>query len=182
MIVRCKNKAKKIRNNKQKTKKEKEKYKVIVVPHSSHVDTIAQFLKAADVKVMSKAGKSVGQILKGKCSQEHENSSVYMIPCTGCNKPYYGETGRSLKVRLKEHQKDIQYQRDKTIVKHSNECDALPNWKNAKNIAENIDKNTRIAIEAAVLEVQDCMNPKTGRISLAETAAKLILAVHPLNM
>ena len=182
MIVKCKNKAKKIRSNKRKTKKEQKKKKVIVVPHSSHVETIAQFLKAADVAVVSRAGKSLGQILKGRCKLEHENSSVYMIPCTGCYKPYYGETGRGLKVRLKEHQKDIQYQRDKTIVKHSNECDALPNWKNAKNIAENIDKNTRIAIEAAILEVQDCMNPKTGRISLAETAAKLILAVHALDM
>ena len=42
-------------------------------------------------------------------------------------------------------------------MKHSNECDALPNWRNARCIKENIDKTTRIALEAAVLEVAECM-------------------------
>ena len=73
-------------------------------------------------------------------------------------------------------------QRDKTIVKHSQECGALPKWEDARSVKENIDKQTRIAIEAAVLEVKECMNPKTGRISLSETAAKLMLTVHKLNL
>ena len=182
MIIRCKRKATKIRSNKSKEKREKKKCKVIVVPHSQHVNTIAQFLKPADVIIVSRVGEKVGQILKGNNKQNNEKSIVYKIPCNGCTKPYYGETGRSLDVRLKEHRKDIQYQRDKTIVKHSQECGALPKWEDARSVKENIDKQTRIAIEAAVLEVKECMNPKTGRISLSETAAKLMLTVHKLNL
>ena len=92
--------------------------------------------------------------MKGNNKQNNEKSIVYKIPFNGCTKPYYGETGRSLDVRLKEHRKDIQYQRDKTIVKHSQECGALPKWEDAGSVKENIDKQTRIAIEAAVLEVK----------------------------
>ena len=152
-----------------------------MVPDSRHVDTIRNFLRPADIAVVSKTGKTLGQVVKGREKGKHENSIVYKIPCNGCYKPYYGETGRSLKVRLKEHKHDLRHQRPKTIVKHSHECGALPDWDNAGSIKENINKQTRIAIEAAVLEVKECMNPKTGRISLAETAAKLILAIHNLE-
>ena len=87
-----------------------------------------------------------------------------------------------MNTRLMEHKKDIQYQRPKTIVKHSTECGALPDWRGARSVKENIDKKTRIALEAAVLEVQDCMNPKTGRITLSETASKIIMAIHKLDV
>ena len=179
MIVRCKQKARKIRSGRP--RRDKKKDKIIVVPDSKHVDTIRNFLRPADIAVVSKTGKTLGQVVKGREKGKHENSIVYKIPCNGCYKPYYGETGRSLKVRLKEHKHDLRHQRPKTIVKHSHECGALPDWDNAGSIKENINKQTRIAIEAAVLEVKECMNPKTGRISLAETAAKLILAIHNLE-
>ena len=180
MIVKCRIKAKRIRNNRQ--EKDKKYKKVIVVPHSRHVGIIANFLKQADVIVVSKAGKNIGDIVKDSHKHQHEHSFVYKIPCTGCSKPYYGETGRSLNTRLMEHKKDIQYQRPKTIVKHSTECGALPDWRGARSVKENIDKKTRIALEAAVLEVQDCMNPKTGRITLSETASKIIMAIHKLDV
>ena len=64
MIVRCKNKAKTFRAKKSKEKRDKKKSKVIVVPHSQHVSTIAQFLKPADVIIVSRVGKNVGQIVK----------------------------------------------------------------------------------------------------------------------
>ena len=179
MIVRCKAKASKIRRQKSKTE-ERKKLKVVVVPHSEHVDTIAHFLKGTEVALVSKTGRNIGHIVKNSHKSSHEHSLVYKIPCTGCTKPYYGETGRSLQVRLNEHRKDVQYQRPKTIVKHTHDCGALPNWNGAHSIKENINKQTRIAVEAAVLEVRECMNPKTGRITLAETAAKLILSVHHL--
>ena len=182
MLTRCRQKAKKIRGNTQiKDKKDKKGYKVVVVPDSKHLNTIAHFLKPANVVVLGRAGRNIGQSIRRGTKQINEQSIVYKIPCRGCPKPYYGETGRGLNVRLKEHRKDLQYQRPKTIVKHSHECGALPDWERAKSIKENIDKKTRIALEAAVLEVKDCMNPRTGRITLSETASKVILAMHDMN-
>ena len=37
-------------------------------------------------------------------------------------------------------------------VKHSQECGVLLKWEDARSVKENIDKQTRIANEAAVLE------------------------------
>ena len=167
--------------HRKKDKKDKKGHKVVVVPDSKHVNTIAQFLKPANVVVLGRAGRNIGQSIRRGTKQINEQSIVYKIPCRGCPKPYYGETGRGLNVRLKEHRKDLQYQRPKTIVKHSHECGALPDWERAKSIKENIDKKTRIALEAAVLEVKDCMNPRTGRITLSETASKVILAMHDMD-
>ena len=182
MLTRCKQKAKKIREGSQKRdKKDKKGYKVIVVPDSKHVNTIARFLKPADVVVLGRAGRSIGQSIRRGTKQMNEQSIVYKIPCRGCPKPYYGETGRGLNIRLKEHRKDVQYQRPKTIVKHSHECGALPDWDKAKSVKENIDKKTRIALEAAILEVKECINPRTGRITLSETASKVILAMHDMD-
>ena len=179
-LARCKQKAKKIRDNR--SVKDKKNKKVIVVPYSRHVETISRFLKPADVIVIGKTGRNIGQIVKEKNKIENEHSIVYRIPCKGCLKPYYGETGRSLDIRLKEHKKDLQFQRPKTIVKHSHECGFLPDWDRAGSIKDNIDKATRIALEAAVLEVKDCMNPKTGRITLSESASKLLLVMHKIDV
>ena len=47
---------------------------------------------------------------------------VYVISCTTCNKRYIGETGRTLDDRIREHLKDIQYNRDnKTVARHFNQ-------------------------------------------------------------
>ena len=48
----------------------------------------------------------------------------------------------------------MQFQRPKTIVKHSHERRFLPDLEMAGSVKENIDKATRIALEAAVLEVK----------------------------
>ena len=52
----------------------------------------------------------------------------------------------------------------------------------AGSIKEDIDKRTRIAFEAAVLEVKDCMNPRMGRITLSETASKLLLVMYKIDV
>jgi len=51
-----------------------------------------------------------------------------------------------------------------------------------KCVKEQINKKTRIVLEAAIMEVQDCMNPKTRRITLSEMILKLILAIHKLDV
>ena len=47
-------------------------------------------------------------------------SGVYKIDCMNCDKFYIGETGRSLKTRIKEHQNDIKYNKPASgIVEHT---------------------------------------------------------------
>ena len=51
---------------------------------------------------------------------EHQQKGVYKVTCS-CGLNYIGETGRSLKVRLKEHGADIRNQRIRTsaLAEHS---------------------------------------------------------------
>ena len=48
-------------------------------------------------------------------------SGVYRIPCSDCSSVYIGETGRSFKTRLKEHQSNCRAQRNTSsaVVDHS---------------------------------------------------------------
>ena len=41
---------------------------------------------------------------------------------------------------MSEHRKDLKNKRPKTIVNHSHECGALPAWRGAKSIMQNMDK------------------------------------------
>jgi len=53
--------------------------------------------------------------LKDKVSKEDTAECVYKIPCKNCQKVYIGETGRSFRVRMKEHQKEVELQEGKEI-------------------------------------------------------------------
>ena len=43
---------------------------------------------------------------------------VYLLTCSVCQKQYVGETKRQFLVRYKEHSKDLEYNREKPIVRH----------------------------------------------------------------
>ena len=47
---------------------------------------------------------------------------VYVICCTKCAKLYIGKTGRTLDTHFKGHWVDIEYHRDKSVAKHSNQA------------------------------------------------------------
>ena len=46
-------------------------------------------------------------LCKNKAKTSHQNNAVYEIPCKNCKKIYVGESGRDLKIRIKEHKTNI---------------------------------------------------------------------------
>jgi hypothetical protein len=64
------------------------------------------------------------------------HKGVYSIPCS-CGKVYIGETGRSMKIRLKEHNVDIKWNRThkSSLAEHSLKTSHLVCLENAKIIA-----------------------------------------------
>ena len=57
----------------------------------------------------------MGEILKYKKNTEkNENSVVYKVLCARCPRAYYGETGRGLHTRLREHRADLRHRRSST--------------------------------------------------------------------
>ena len=77
------------------------------------------------------------------------------IPWGGCHKNYVGETGRGLKTRLAEHQRDVrEHQLSNAMVLHMEESDHLPRWEGAAMLQECAGKQLRRATEAAYIKKQ----------------------------
>ena len=89
---------------------------------------------------------------------------------------YFGESGRGLTTRLKEHQADLRHHRlSNALVVHAEQTDHLPNWDEASALHTGFSNLERRAIEAAYIATQDNLNTSSGFFRLATPAAQHIL-------
>ena len=104
------------------------------------------------------------------------DSVVYRIPCGVCASVYYGESGRGLPTRLKEHKADLRHHRlSNALVAHAERTDHLPNWTRAAVVHKNLTRQARRTIEAAYVTVEDTLNMSASVIRLAGPTSHLIL-------
>ena len=83
---------------------------------------------------------------------------VYKIPCKGCSSSYFGETGRGLEIRLKEHQRAYRDMADNSaLVKHSWRNDHQINWKEASIIYKDKNVGNRRLVEGAFINIGNSM-------------------------
>jgi hypothetical protein len=81
---------------------------------------IARTLRKFNINVAFKSRNTLGKWLKHKdaspdvANDKCEACGVYKIKCRSCQNAYIGQTGRSFKVRFKEHINDIVNNRSKT--------------------------------------------------------------------
>ncbi|XP_069984507.1 uncharacterized protein [Penaeus vannamei] len=79
-----------------------------------------------------------------KQPEDNPNSAVYRIPCSGCDKAYFGETGRGFNTRINEHRADVRHHRaSNAMAVHVDEPGHLPNWKEAEIIHGGTNKNRK---------------------------------------
>ena len=78
-----------------------------------------------------------------------QNGIVYKIPCE-CGRVHISETARSMRERIKEHDRDIRFARTQTsaVVEHANETGHIPVWCKAKFIGRDPYWYTRRVKEA----------------------------------
>ena len=77
---------------------------------------------------------------------------VYKIPCKDCSLNYFGETGRGLSVRLKEHQRDYGNMSNKNVlVKHSFQENHRINWRDATILYRDNNVGNRRLVEGACI-------------------------------
>ena len=91
-------------------------------------------LRPTGLVIIGDTGKKIGEMVgERKEIEKNESSVVYRIPCSGCDRAYYGETYRGLTSRLKEHKADVRYHRDtNALVNHIDEYGHLPKLKGAE--------------------------------------------------
>jgi hypothetical protein len=72
-----------------------------------------------NINVAFRTRNSLGKCLKQKSldvgnSGKYDACGIYKMKCRSCPSVYIGQTGRSFKVRFKEHMSDIVHNRNKT--------------------------------------------------------------------
>ena len=64
---------------------------------------------------------------------------VYKILCKDCDKTYWGKTGRSCEVRLKEHMRDVRNCNfSNALFDHKIECNQRIDWDGAQMVLSQI--------------------------------------------
>ena len=83
----------------------------LILPYISNLsEAIRRVLTPLDIQVVFRPLMTLRQLLvhpKDRVPMDERKEVVYSIPCTECPKVYIGQTGRSLKHRLKEHRRAL---------------------------------------------------------------------------
>ena len=73
-------------------------------------EAIRRILRPLEIQMVFRPLTTLRQLLvhpKDSIPMEERKGVVYSIPCTDCPKVYIGQTGRCLKLRLKEHHRAL---------------------------------------------------------------------------
>ena len=98
------------------------------------------------------------RIMHNNMDNNKNEVGVYEIPCGDCNRSYFGETGRGLDIRIKEHQRAYRLMNDNSVlVKHSWEKDHKINWEGAKLIFKCSNVSERRVVEGALINLANSM-------------------------
>ena len=136
----------------------------IVIPYSRNIDDNARILGKNNPIVFSYP-RTLGSVLINVYQKTRDKTAgVYKIPCKDCNKPYYGQTGRSVQKRITEHQQAVRNgQNNSAIFQHiANEGHRI-GWEEAALIYNSSCVYKRKIIEAAVIERTENMNLSQGQ-------------------
>ena len=101
---------------------------------------------------------------------------IYQIPCKGCDRSYYGESGRDVSTRINEHKRDLRAHRtSNSLVMHVDEQGHLPDWDGAKVLHKGLGKGERKLTEAAYICSNRSTNHREGFYRIANGTAEKIL-------
>ena len=159
----------------------------IIVPFVKTLETLRCPLKKSNCElVFTYKNKLKNKLCNNKPKINDTKSGVYYIPCDDCDKIYLGETGRDLKRRLKEHRRDIVYQKPESgVATHVRKQGHVFNFKNAKIIVPCNNKKKRHIIESAMIKkfsnMDRCVNLNYGFSPRSELLSKYIIDVVNLR-
>ena len=110
-------------------------------------------------------------------NKRHNDSHacVYSIPCKDCTDIYIGETGKSLEVRLKQHQSAYnRADENNAMFIHAWNENHRIDWKNAKVIIKCDNAERRKILEAMEIKQNNTFNLQKSPIDLEPTTWKLL--------
>ena len=88
---------------------------------------------------------------------------VYKISCKDCNKAYWGKTGRSCEVRLKEHMRDVRNCNfSNALFNHKIECNQRLDWDGAQMVFKSNSYFKRRIVESTLIATYPCFYLSDG--------------------
>ena len=106
--------------------------------------------------------------------------AVYQIPCSDCDKSYYGQSGRGFDIRLREHQDAVRLRRaNNACFKHSIENNHNLDWDNYRILYKSDDLTKRLVVESSLIISRANFNNTKSTLSIENLAAKIILNSQP---
>ena len=195
------------KNNKKKTTKKKtSEHKpanrnIIVLPYmQGTTERLTKLFRSHNISTAVKPAKTLRRQLvhmKDKIDKDNTCDCVYEIPCKNCDQKYIGTTGRPLRVRLKEHKKDVEDNQKRNFTRsarkssltelnksavtdHVNRFNHEIDWENTRVLTKESNENIRLYKEAiAIRREPHVMNRDEGARDLPHSYD--ILVLHPDN-
>ena len=126
-------------------------------------EKIARILKPYGIYLGTKNSNTLGSkvsFCKDRVGKEDKNSVVYKVPCRDCSFSYIGETGRELKVRIREHISNVRNNiSNSQIAQHTHEHNHTMNWNNTSILSQHKHNRSRRILEAChTLTTQNTLN------------------------
>ncbi|UYV61346.1 hypothetical protein LAZ67_1004494 [Cordylochernes scorpioides] len=130
---------------------------ICTIPYSLQSIKIARELKNFGIRTYFSNTPSIGTILRNPITKDNtprntlqRNNAVYSIKCNDCDSVYVGETGRYIKDRIQEHDRNIRHNDPKSlIVQHISQTGHSFNTTDPRSHYSNIPhKHKRLVVEA----------------------------------
>jgi hypothetical protein len=156
---------------------EKKKSKYIIAPYRISTNR--------EINIAVIPGRKISNLVKEKTVNTiHDTEKapgVYRIPCTQCDKAYFGETFRGMQTRLKEHKYDMKnFNATNAMVNHRFEIGHTPDWKKTELIYNSDKPMRRKAFESVCISNFENINQNVGKFTIAKTLCKIIFK-HELS-
>ena len=109
-------------------------------------------------------------------SDPSQSAGVYHVPCGGCELAYYGETGRSIDVRVGEHQGAIR-RRDtrNACYKHVSSTKHEIDFENTHVVYKSDDWYNRLVVESSCIVTLPNFNNMRSTLAIDKLSADIIL-------
>ena len=150
--------------------------KIVSLPFSYSFNHLDNLLKDSNFKVVFKYPNTLGRKLISNRPKNDFVSGVYKIPCKGCNKVYFGETGRSFETRLNEHKRDVKNCNvNNAAFLHKINFNHNINWDEAKLLFKSNNYFTRRVVESSLINMYPNFNVSKGSFRFDKVFQNAIL-------
>ena len=141
---------------------------LLVLPFDEHLQSTKSLFEKLNISLVFSYQSTIKSMLI-KNSPQSNLGCIYKIPCNVCDKFYIGETGRTLKERVKEHKSYItKADSTKSVFNHMSSFDHNINFNNATELLFSSTYFERNFIESFLIEFSknSNFNIQSGKYSL----------------